>query len=201
MICFKYLNTRCLEVNKINAHMCIIQIIFINLKKSTMKPVRLLLAMAALVIATGTRAQQINRSDICQQIPGLTESQLKKINDLGEAHQKKMDQLRTRFYAETDPAEAASLKTEMNSERNTHYRNVSALLTPEQQEWFDRQCYADTNGRYLRQGSRQGYGRGMGRAAIRDGRYCGRGYGRGNGYGMGRGAGRGGGRGYAYRQL
>jgi len=182
--------------------MCIMQIIFINLKKNNMKPGRLVLTVAAILIAAGACAQQINRSDICRDIPGLTESQQKKIDDLGKAHQKKMDRLRTRFYTETDPAEASGLKVEMNTERNTHYQNVSAMLTPEQQQWLDRQCYADSKGRYLRQGSGRGYGRGMERGSVRrGGRNCGRGLGRASGSGMGRGAGRGGGRGYGYRQI
>lgn len=167
-----------------------------------MKTGRLLFTIAAILIAAGAYAQQINRSDICQDIPGLTDSQQKLIDKQGKAHQKKMDQLRTRFYAETDQGESSNLKTEMNAERSKHYQNVSALLTPEQQQWFDQQCYTDSNGRYLRQGNGRGYGRNMGKGLGQGkGRNCGRSMGRANGYGIGRGAGRGAGRGYGYRQI
>ncbi|MEN8204028.1 MAG: hypothetical protein ABFS28_15630 [Bacteroidota bacterium] len=162
--------------------------------KRPMKPGRLLLVIAAMLIAAGAYAQQVNRGDLCQDIPGLTASQQKKIDELGKAHQKKMDHLRTRFYAETDPVDASTIKTEMSTERNKHYQNISALLTPEQQQWYDQQCYANENGRYLRQGNGRGNGRGMGRG-------MGRGAGIGSDRGMGRGAGRGAGRGYGYRQI
>jgi len=169
-----------------------------------MKPGRLFLTIATLVIATAVYSQQISRGDVCQNIPGLSAKQQKKMDELGKAHQKKMDQLRTRFFAEVDPVDASNIKAEMNAENKDHYLKVSALLTPEQQQWFDQSCNAYGNRGNLRQGKGSAYGRGMGRGM---GRNCGRGMGRGYssgsganmGRGMGRGSGRGSGRGYGYR--
>lgn len=154
-----------------------------------MEPRRLLFIAFAFFIALGTCAQRVNRVDVCQRIPNLTTEQKQEIDKLRVPHQKKMDRLRDQFYAELDVAKASEIKTQMTAEMKDHYKNVNALLTPEQKTFFDQNCYANKNWRsyngrgsgrncrgYWRSG--QQYGQGSGRA-IRQGR--GRGQGRGYG--------------------
>lgn len=169
-----------------------------------MKPRKVLLITAALVMATGAYAQRANRGDVCHNIPNLTTEQSQKVNNLSAIHQKTMDGLRTQFYSENDAVRASEFKTQMNTEMANHYLNISDILTPEQKTWFDQQCnvnnrrgfgrsgqgYASGRGYVSGQGyaSGRGYGRGMGYAS-------GQGYVRGQGYGRGQGRGRGMGRG------
>lgn len=157
-----------------------------------MKSARVLLAAVAFIIFTSASAQQVIRGDICQSIPGLTGEQLQKIDQLGTTHQKKMDELRIQFRSENNAQAAASVKTQMNNEMQSHYQNVTALLTPEQLTWYTQTCKANTNktGNYYANGYGRGKGRGMG-----PGRGAGYGTGRRAGYGAGRGAGYGAGRG------
>ena len=137
---------------------------------------RILVIAIATLVATGVYAQRVNRGDVCQEIPGLTIEQKQKIEKLGVTHQKKMDKLRSQFYAERNLEKASDYKAEMNTEMKNHYSNISALLSPEQQEWFDQNCNADGSGRYY---ARQGKGRG-GQGLGRGGRGLGRGPGRWN---------------------
>jgi len=154
-----------------------------------MNPRRILFIAIALTIASGTYGQRINRVDICQSIPDLTTEQEQKIDKLRVSHQQKMDRLRDQFYAELDVAKASEIKTQMNTEMKDHFKNVSALLTPEQKIFFDQNCYANRSwGPY--------YGRGYSRNGQGYWR-SGQGYGPGRGRGQGRGQGRGYGRWYA----
>ena len=147
-----------------------------------------LLIAAAFLLVLGANAQRANRSDLCQAIPNLSLDQQQKIDKLSVAHQNKMDALRTQFYAECDGVKASGFKTQMNTEMKNHYRNVSGLLTTEQQTWFDQNCNVNTRrgnynsvayGRSQGYGRNQAYGRGQG-----NGR--GQGYRRGPGKGQGR---------------
>jgi len=153
-----------------------------------MKPRRVILIAIALIMALGTYAQRIIREDVCQNIPNLTMEQKQKIDKLSVTHQQKMDRLRDQFYAEGDMVKASEVKTQMNAEMKHHYMNLSALLTPEQQVFLDRNCYVNSSrGSY--------YGRGTGRNG-RGYRQEGQEYGRGNGRAINQGRGRGQGRGY-----
>ena len=136
---------------------------------------------AALIfmICTGIHAQQLNRGDICQDIPGLTTEQQQKIDKLGAEHQQRMDVLRTQFQSEANAQDAANIKTQMNSEMQSHYNNISAVLTPEQKSWYNQSCNANT---YSQAAYGRGNGRGLGRGTA---------YGRGSGYGRGTAYGRG----------
>jgi len=155
------------------------------------------------MIFTGAFSQQAFQGDICQSIPGLTSEQQQKIDKLGASHQKKMDALRTKFISESNAENAANLKSQMSSEMENHYQNITALLTPGQQSWYEQNCYANkSRNYYARAGYGQSYGRGQG--SGRGIRYTGgTGYGRGTGFGRGagyrRGAGYGWGAGYGQR--
>ena len=76
--------------------------------------------------------------------PDLTTEQKQKIDKLSLAHQKTMDGLRAKFYAEPDAEKALEIKTQMNTERANHFRNISGMLTPEQQTGFNQQCFANS---------------------------------------------------------
>jgi len=152
-----------------------------------MKLVKVLLTTAAIIMATGAYAQRANRGDVCQNIPNLTKEQKQKIDNQSLTHQKTMDGLRTQFYAEMDPVQASEIKTKMNTEMANHFRNISGLLTAEQQIWYNQQCFATSRRGYNSRGGLgrgQGYGRGQGFGR-------GQGYGRGQGFGPGQGRGRG----------
>ena len=144
-----------------------------------MKLVKVLLTTVAIIMATGTYAQKANRGDVCQNIPSLTKEQKQKIDKQSLAHQKTMDGLRTKFYAENDVEKASEVKIQMNAERANYFQEISDLLTAEQQIWYNQQCFA-TN--------RRAYGRGQGFGSGR-GNCRGMGNGRGQGYGQGRGFG------------
>lgn len=146
-----------------------------------MKLVKVLITTAAIIMATGAFAQKANRGDVCQNIPNLTQEQKQKIDNQSLTHQKTIDGLRTQFYAEMDPVKASEIKTKMNTEMANHFRNISGLLTADQQIWYNQQCFAN---------SRRGYGRGQG-LGRGQGFGPGQGYGRGMGYGRGQGYGRG----------
>jgi len=168
--------------------MCIIQNYYGFLNKKDMKPKKVLLIAIAFTMALGTYAQRVNRGDVCQNIPNLTTTQKQEIDKLCVTHQQKMDRLRDQFYAECDIANASEIKTQMNAEVKNHYKNISALLTPEQKVFLDQNCYANrSRGSY--------YGRGFGRNG-RGYRQGGQGYERGNGRAFGQGRGQGQGRGY-----
>ena len=144
-----------------------------------MKLKKLFLTTTAIVMVAGIYAQTANKGDICQYIPYLTTEQKQKIDKLSTTHQKTMDDFRSQFWSEIDPAKASAIKTQMNTEMDNHYQNISAFLSPEQKIWFNRNCYAN---------SRRGLGRGQGFGP-------GRGFGRGQGFGPGKGYGHGQGRG------
>ena len=122
---------------------------------------KVLLTAAVILMATGVSAQRANRGDICQDIPNLTQEQSQEINKLSVTHQKTMDDLRTKFWAESDPDKASEIKTQMNTEMDNHYRNISDLLPPEQQTWFDQNCNAYRRS-YFRGGSYSRSGQGYG---------------------------------------
>jgi len=144
-----------------------------------MKFVKVLFVAIAFIIFASASAQQSNRGDICQSIPGLTVEQQQKIDNLSLTHREKMDALRLQFHSESDVQLATNLKAQMNTEMQKHFKNISALLTSEQKTWYDQNCSANyTGGTYPRNG--------LGRGARVYGR--GQGAGRGAGYGAGRGA-------------
>jgi hypothetical protein len=168
-----------------------------------MKRAKVFFTALAFMIFTSAFSQQAFRGDICQSIPGLSSEQQQKIDKLGLTHQKKMDALRTKFLSESNAENAANLKSQMNSEMQNHYQNITALLTPEQQSWYEQNCNANSNRNYYaRAGYGQNYGRGQG-AGRGPGYTVGAGYGRGTGFGRGagyrRGAGNGWGTGYGKR--
>ena len=114
--------------------MFIIQIIYLFLYeiRCAMNLRRDLITVVAILLAVGTNAQVPNRSDLCQNIPNLSQEQQQKIDNLADTHQKKMDGLRAQFYAELDGVKASGYKTQMNTEMQNHYNNISGILTPEQ---------------------------------------------------------------------
>ena len=145
---------------------------------------RVLLTIIVILLAVGMNAQRVNRTDLCQSIPNLTLEQQQKIDKLSATHQKTMDELRTKFYAERDGVKATGFKTQMNTEMQNHYKNISGILTIDQQTWFDQTCNVN-NRRDNSYTAGYGYVQGRGRGQC---------YGRSQGCGRGRGCGRGQGR-------
>ena len=140
-----------------------------------MKTIKVLFIVSLMVIVASAYSQRPSRGDACRQIPDLTKEQKEKIDKLSSAHQKSMDDLRAKLYAENDALKASEIKSQMAAERANHYRNISVLLTPAQKACFDNRCFANF---------RRGYGRGMGDVPGM-GYGCCMGYGRSKGYGRG----------------
>jgi len=153
---------------------------------------KVLFVLAGILMVTYTPAQRAGNGDICQFIPDLTTDQKQKIEKLSVAHQNTMDDLRTKFWSENDAVTASGIKTQMNTEMEKHYQNISGLLTPEQNTWFDQNCNVN-NRNYYRRGGSGRYGRGLG-PGQGSGRVRGLGPGQGSGRGRGLGPGRGRGR-------
>ena len=141
-----------------------------------MKLGKILFTAAAILMVAGSYAQNANRTAVCQSIPNLSPEQKQKIDKFSVTHQKTMDDLRTSFWSESDAVKASQSKALMITEMDNHYQNISALLTLEQQIWYDQNCNVNTRRGYYRRGQVGNYGQG---------------YGRGQGYGLGRGRGRG----------
>ncbi len=120
---------------------------------------RVLLTVAAIILAVGVNAQSVNRTDLCQNIPNLTPEQQQKIDKLSTTHQTTMDGLRAKFHSERDGVKASEYKTQMNNEMQKHYKNISGILTTDQQTWYDQTCNVNSrkNTSYT-----PGYGRGQG---------------------------------------
>ena len=147
---------------------------------------RVLITVVAILLAVGTNAQVPNRTDICQKIPNLTLDQQKKIDKLSATHQLTMDGLRAQFYEERDGVIASGYKAQMNTEMQNHYKNISTLLTADQQTWFDQTCNVNR-----RSGNNYNAGYGRSQGYVRGQSYArGQGYGRGQSYARGQGYGR-----------
>ena len=58
---------------------------------------RVLVTVVAILSVTGTPAQRVNRTEICQDIPNLTMEQQLKIDKLIATHQNTIDELHTQF--------------------------------------------------------------------------------------------------------
>ena len=164
-----------------------------------MKTKLLIFTALLALICTGAGAQEFNRGNICQSIPGLSPEQQQKIDRIGTEHQQRMDELRKQFWTESDQQKAVKLKTQMNREMQSHYSNISAVLTPDQKNWYVQTCNANV---YARAAYARGGGRG---AAFGRGAVNGRGTVNGKGKGYGRGVaccrGSGYGRGHGYRSF
>ena len=162
-----------------------------------MKFPRALFVLAGILMVIYAPAQRTSTGDLCQSIPDLTQDQKQKIDKLSITHQKTMDDLRTKFWSENDAAQATVIKTQMNTEMEKHYKNISVLLTPEQQSWYDSNCNVNNRYYYSRRASGRfargaGLGRGLGPGkGLGRGRGAGRGRGLGPGQGYGSGPGRG----------
>jgi len=155
-----------------------------------MKTPRFVITAVAFFFVTVAFAQRVNRGDICQNIPNLTDELKSVIEKLSSQHQKTMDALRVQFRSEADPVNAREIKKKMFLERNEHYQAIFELLTAEQKLWFQQNCLRYTIQGY---GQDRGYGRGYSQG---QGQGYGRGRGYGRGYNQGQGQGYGGGRGY-----
>ena len=115
------------------------------------------------------------------EIPGLTESQKEKITAINETHRTTMDEMRTQLRDAEDILVANELRSKMALERNSHLKEIAALLNKDQKAWFDENIIKDFGGRREMAANRgprgprgQGFengrpGRGAGRADARMG--------------------------------
>lgn len=118
------------------------------------------------VFAQGWRngnGRNFAQTNVClEQISGLTEDQKGKIAEMGNKHQKVMEDLRTKRRSTSDAIEKSEIRTEMLKNVQSHRESVKSVLTENQQKEFDRLHLRGNN-----QGNRMGNGqfRGNGRFA------------------------------------
>lgn len=129
-------------------------------------------AFFALAITTTTVFSQgwrngkggnLAQTNVClEQISGLTEDQKSKITEMGNKHQKVMEDLRTKRRSTSDAIEKSEIGTEMLKNLQSHRESVKSVLTENQQKEFDLLHFRGNN-----QGNRIGNGqfRGNGRFA------------------------------------
>ncbi|MEA3445091.1 MAG: hypothetical protein U9R19_10245 [Bacteroidota bacterium] len=117
-------------------------------------------------------SQSQNRQNNYLSIPGLTADQKQKITNLQTTHQNEMKVLRDEKRSTRVRAEKNAVDEKMTTKINKHKTAVKALLTPEQQKYFDENCMV--NKRLQRnKGNRngRGNGNGNGRGQRKGGRY------------------------------
>jgi len=164
----------------------------------TMKKVAVLTMFVLLIAGTSVFAQNgrnyskqgngLNRNNVCQRIPDLTEDQQVKINDLRVDHLREMNALRNqtnelRARKQTlmasdnaDIKEINAVIDQMSNLQNKrmklsakHQQEIRDELTDEQKVYFDsRRMHGNRGGNGMHQGCRSGrgdrgvgYGRGM----------------------------------------
>ena len=93
-------------------------------------------------------------------IPGLTEEQQTKINELSVNHQKAMAELIIKQRSTYDLAEINTIREEILKMTLAHRENIRNLLTEEQQKQFDLLQSRNVNGMGFGPGRRGGRGRG-----------------------------------------
>ena len=152
-----------------------------------------LLLFAAASVANAQYRRVNNRMSYpgqCYDIPGLTDTQIDKINAINDAHQKTIDQMRQDFWAAENVLSANEIKANMTLEQNNHLNKISELLNEEQLKYFNENVVAGPTGRgravnRLGRGGR-GYGFAPGAAGMGRNRVARGPVGRGRGAGFGR---------------
>lgn len=175
-----------------------------NLKKSIMKNSLKISALVALLIfaATSVTNGQYRRVNSrmfypgqCLDIPGLTDTQIKEITAINDAHQKTIDKMRTDFWAAEDVISANEIKANMTLEQNKHLKKISEILNEDQLKYFNENIVVGPAGRGRavnrigRGGRGYGFGYGAGAPGLGRNRIARVPVGRGRGADYGRGAG------------
>ena len=135
-----------------------------------------------------TRGAQLENDQRCiNQLTGLTDEQKEKIAALEEAHQLKMEEFRNERRATTDLKQKEDIRAKMINQRDNHRKEVSSLLTPDQQKELA-QFHQTPARKYQQVNGNKGNGKGNG-CNARSGRggngNNGRGHGNGNNSGNG----------------
>ena len=77
-----------------------------------------------------------NEGDCITAISGLTQDQVSQINALEEAHQEKMDALRTERRSTSDNDEKVTIRARMIEQRDAHRDAVMQLMNDEQKQVY-----------------------------------------------------------------
>ncbi|MCW0483562.1 Spy/CpxP family protein refolding chaperone [Gaoshiqia sediminis] len=94
------------------------------------------LFILVVMMAVNVQAQNVGSLRCLNQISGLTEQQKSEITKLEQAHQQEMTSLRNERRGTTDLATKDAVREKMLAAQSAHRNEVSALLTPEQQQQF-----------------------------------------------------------------
>ena len=149
----------------------------------------LLLAVAVTGITNaqpGRRGQFMrdNQQAFCMNIPDLTDAQKEKITALNAEHREVVDQLRDERFKAEDVYTRNEISSKMLLEQNKHLKNIEALLSDSQKDFFTQNFVSGSRGNM--QPMMNGRGNGRGRGPANMGRGQGRGLQRGPGMGPGR---------------
>jgi acyl-CoA reductase-like NAD-dependent aldehyde dehydrogenase len=109
------------------------------MKTHVKKAVNLAFLLMLITLTTqsfGQRGRKMN--NCCQNIPNLTEEQQDQIDELRSSHLEKMAELRQERRGTTNFDEKDEIREKMLKERETHREEIRALLTEEQQAYFDK---------------------------------------------------------------
>jgi hypothetical protein len=109
------------------------------MKTHVKKAVNLAFLLMLITLTTqsfGQRGRKMN--NCCQNIPNLTEEQQDQIDELRSSHLEKMAELRQERRGTTNFDEKDEIRETMLKERETHREEIRALLTEEQQAYFDK---------------------------------------------------------------
>ncbi len=102
-----------------------------------------------------------NNLNNCQSIPGITTKQKQKISELKESHQQEMELLRQEKRNTRSDEQKNAIDKKMTTKLSNHKNDVKAILTPEQQKYYDENC-SKTNRMQRSKGKRNGRGQGNG---------------------------------------
>lgn len=108
------------------------------MKTHVKKAVNLAFLLMLITLTTqsfGQRGRNIN--NCCQNIPNLTEKQQDQIDELRTSHLERMAELRQDRRGTTNFDEKDEIRETMLKERESHREEIRALLTEEQQAYFD----------------------------------------------------------------
>ncbi|MCF8373229.1 MAG: Spy/CpxP family protein refolding chaperone [Bacteroidales bacterium] len=102
-----------------------------------------------------------NQQTGCLSIPGITEDQKQKIQDLQTTHQHEMKVLRDEKRSTRSMEVKNAVDEKMTAKIDAHKKAIRVLLTPEQQKYYDENC-TQTKRVHRNKGFKNGNGQGNG---------------------------------------
>lgn len=109
------------------------------MKTHVKKAVNVVFILILITFATQSFGQRgTNTNNCCQNIPNLTEKQENQIAELRSGHMEKMAELRQERRVTANFDEKEKIRETMLEQRESHRKEIRALLTEEQLAYFDK---------------------------------------------------------------